>query len=308
MDEEKDKLKAAPNSLVFVSLASLYLDNGMIDEAIDLCKSGLSIEPDNEEAHLILARAEYEKGNREVSQKILLDILNMNPENKSAKELLDKVTSVSGGEELVEKREEYEEEEEREEVGEEEEEKIEVEKTGEIDKSTERAIMLAEEEIIGEQGKKLEMEKVDIIEPLSAKKDILEKQDRIEEKPEVKVEVDETKVKDLLDKIRKIGRIEGIINCFFRLRNGKIIQPPELVGNINDLLPLLDALLESVESAGATLKMGQVNLITLEIEKGIFYIFKQEAFDCYLFSRTTDNFGLVKAILPKILYGVSEQE
>jgi tetratricopeptide (TPR) repeat protein len=305
MDEEKDRLKAAPNSLVFVSLASMYLDNGMIDEAIDLCKSGLSIEPNSEEAHFILAKAVYEKGNKEGSKKILLGILSMNPENKSAKELLDSIVST---EELSKKREEIKEEEkieeEREKVGE----KTEIEKKEERGTSDKRAIMLGQEEIVSEQGEKQGMEESDISQQASTEKEIFEKQTEIEEKPEMVQEVDEEEVKGLLDKIEKIEKIEGVINCFFRLSNGKIVQPPELVGNIDDLLPLLDALLEAVESAAGSLKMGKVNFISLEIKKGIFYISKHKEYDCFLFSRTADNFGLVKAFLPKILYGSSEQK
>lgn len=306
MDEEKDKLKTAPNSLVFVSLASMYLDNGMIDEAIDLCKSGLSIEPNNEEAHLILARAEYERGNREDSKKILIDILSMNPENKSAKELLDSIDSASEEEDSTEKREEIKEEGKIEK--EEGEEKVEIDRIEERDTSDERSIMLAEEEIIGVQEKKREVGKNDILQQPSTEKEIFEKQNESEEKPEMMPEVDEDRVKNLLDKIGKIEKIEGVINCFFRFRTGRIVQPPELVGNINELLPLLDALLESVESAGGSLKVGKVNLISLEIEKGIFYIFEHEEYDCFLFSRTTDNFGLIKAILPKILSESPEQK
>jgi len=237
MDEKKEKLEAAPNSLIFVSLASMYLDNGMVDEAIDLCKAGLNIEPENEEAHLILAKAEIEKGEKENAKKRLIELLEKNPENTTAKEVLKKLET-------------------------------------EISEQPSAPEVKVEEEKVVSEAKEEE-----------------------EEKSETKGEFETL----LMEKINKINQVEGIINCFFRLKDGKIIKTPQLVGNIDDVLPLLDSLLGSVKSTARELKMGKLKIILIEIDRGVFYIFEKEEYDCFLLSHNTGNFGLLKAILPRIL-------
>lgn len=269
-EKKKEKLEKAPNSLIFVSLASMYLDNGMVNEAIDLCKSGLEIEPQNEEAHLVFAKAEIEKGNKEDAKKRLKGILERNPENTAAKELLEQIETIVYKEQKEEEKEKEEKKEEGEKGGEKErEEKL----TPEVVSSI--VVEVEKEEVI---SKEKEEEK-------------LSEQDELE--------------KLLVEKIYKISQIEGVTNCFFRLKNGRFIKTPQLVGNINDLLPLLDALLDSIKSAAKQLDMGKLKLIFIEIEKGVFYIFEEEDFDCFLLSHNSDNFGLVKAILPKLLANTS---
>lgn len=237
MDEKKEKLEAVPNSLIFVSLASMYLDNGMVDEAIDLCKAGLNIEPENEEAHLILSKAEIEKGEKENAKKRLIELLERNPENTTAKEVLKKLET-------------------------------------EISEQTSAPEMKVEDEKIVSEAK-----------------------EEKEEKSETKVEFETL----LMEKINKINQVEGIINCFFRLKDGRIIKTSQLVGNIDDVLPLLDSLLSSVKSTARELKMGKLKVILIEIDRGVFYIFEKEEYDCFLLSHNTGNFGLLKAILPRIL-------
>ncbi len=249
MIKKEDNLKTAPNSLIFVSLASMYLDNGMVDEAIDLCKSGLKIEPENEEAHLILAQAEMEKGSIDNAQKRLVKLLQRNPENAAAKGLLDQ----------MEKRK-------KDEEGKSEEVKPEEGKG-------------KSEEVKEEEGRKKKEEIV--------KDEISEEEKRLEEL--------------LTGNIDDIIRIEGVINCFFRLKTGRIIKSANFVGQIDEVLPMLDSLLDAVKSSSQELNMGEVTLILIEIEKGIFYIFASSDYDCFLMSKNADNFGLVKAILPRIL-------
>ncbi len=267
--EKENGLGAAPSSLIFVSLASMYLDNGMVDEAIDLCKSGLRIEPENEEAHLILAQAEIEKGKTDDGKKRLVELLQRNPENTAAKGLLDQIEEqVKAGEG----------EGEREEGREKREEGEEVEGEG--------------EEVEGKreetEGKREETEGEITDEEKEIKKDeITDEEKQLENQ--------------LIGKIDDISKIEGIVNCFFRLKSGRIIKSSNLVGNIDELIPMLDSLLQAVESSSSELEMGKVTLILIEIEKGIFYIFSNELYDCFLICKDTKNFGLVKAILPKIL-------
>lgn len=269
-EKKKEKLEKAPNSLIFVSLASMYLDNGMVNEAIDLCKSGLEIEPQNEEAHLVFAKAEIEKGNKEDARKRLKGILERNPENTAAKELLEQIETIV----YKEQKEEEKEKEEKKEEG---------EKGGEK-----------------EREEKLTPEVVSSIVVEVEKEEVISK-----EKEEEKLSEQDESEKLLVEKIYKINQIEGVINCFFRLKNGRFIKTPQLVVNINDLLPLLDALLDSIKSAAKQLDMGKLKLIFIEIEKGVFYIFEEEDYDCFLLSHNSDNFGLVKAILPKLLANTS---
>lgn len=269
-EKKKEKLEKAPNSLIFVSLASMYLDNGMVNEAIDLCKSGLEIEPQNEEAHLVFAKAEIEKGNKEDAKKRLKGILERNPENTAAKELLEQIETIV----YKEQKEKEKEKEEKKEEG---------EKGGEK-----------------EREEKLTPEVVSSIVVEVEKEEVISK-----EKEEEKLSEQDESEKLLVEKIYKINQIEGVINCFFRLKNGRFIKTPQLVVNINDLLPLLDGLLDSIKSAAKQLDMGKLKLIFMEIEKGVFYIFEEEDYDCFLLSHNSDNFGLVKAILPKLLANTS---
>ena len=281
MIKKEDNLKTAPNSLIFVSLASMYLDNGMVDEAIDLCKSGLKIEPENEEAYLILAQAEIEKGNIDDAQKRLVELLERNPENAAAKGLLGQIEKhkKEEEEEKVEEGGEKREEENAEEAGEKREEKK-VEEGGEK----------REEEKVEEGGEKREEERAE------------EREGKREEPVEEEITEEDKRLEELLtSNIDDIIRIEGIINCFFRLKSGRIIKSANFVGKIDEVLPMLDSLLDAAKSSSQELNMGKVTLVLIEIEKGIFYIFASSDYDCFLISKNAENFGLVKAILPRIL-------
>jgi len=241
----EEKLEKAPNSLIFVSLAKMYFDNGMLDETVELCEAGLEIESENEEAHFIIAQVEIEKGEKEEAIKSLVGILEKNPGNSGARELLEQLENQFD----TEKKEK-----------------------GLIVKEETHPVMLIEKEVVEPEEKTVEMK---------------EERDQIAEL--------------LIDQIERIVQIKGVINCFFRLKNGRIIKTPELIANIEELSSLLDSLLSSVDSAGEELKMGKPEIILIEIEKGVFYIFRQEDYNCFLLSNNTDNFGLVKAILPRIL-------
>ena len=241
----EEKLEKAPNSLIFISLAKMYFDSGMLDETVELCEAGLEIESENEEAHFIIAQVEIEKGKKEEAIKRLVGILEKNPVNSVARKLLEQLEN-----------------------------QIDTEKKGKelIVKVETPPVMLIEKEVIGPEEKTVEMR---------------EERNQIAEL--------------FIDKIKRIVQIKGVINCFFRLKNGRIIKTPELIANIEELSSLLDSLLSSVNSAGEELKMGKPEIILIEIEKGVFYIFGQEDYNCFLLSHNTDNFGLVKAILPRIL-------
>ncbi len=332
MENKDDKLEKAPNSLIFISLASMYLDNGMVDEAIDLCKSGLEIEPENEQAHLILAKALVEKGDREGAQKHLTELLQKDPANVSARELLQQITN--GIEQLVKeekKEKEFEVVDEKETL-----EEIEKQLPDKIDGS-----IAAVEEHVLDNGKVVEaLEKVgDLPQELLAEvqregiaeedsdfgfkhvEDMPAEDDEIAEGLIGGVETTKRMISDesfelseeqleeigrpFHEKMGKILKIKGVVSCFFRLHDGIIIKNPELIGEVDDLIPLLDTLIGALKSASDQLEMGGFELAMIEIEKGVFYIFEKKGYDCFVIARDANNFGLLRIMLPRILEGLT---
>lgn len=328
MENKDDKLEKAPNSLIFISLASMYLDNGMVDEAIDLCKSGLEIEPENEQAHLILAKALVEKGDREGAQKRLTELLQRNPANASAKELLQQIIKRVEQLEKEEKKEkEFEGADEKEAVK-----KIEKQLPGEIDGS----ITAIEEHVLDNEKVIEALKKVDELpqelltevhrEGMAEEdtdfefkhaEDMAAEDDEIIQgliggvettKPMIsdkKFELSEEQLekisKPFHEKTGGILQIKGVISCFFRLYDGIIIKNPELIGEVDDLIPLLDTLMRAVKSASDQLEMGGLELAMIEIEKGVFYIFAKKDYDCFVVARDANSFGLLRIMLPRIL-------
>jgi tetratricopeptide (TPR) repeat protein len=320
MEDKEKELGKAPNSLIFVSLASMYLDNGMVDEAIDLCKSGLEIEPENEEAHLILARAEIEKGNLTEAGERLQEILRKNPDNGTARELLDQIEPQSPPAET--------EKEVVKPIPVEEQKEPAVEAPADIsdiiDKPVEELVMDGEEFVdsyaqdpsvddVIEEAIQAASQVTGLI-PIEEEDDsvgIMERVEEVvaegerEEPAEPSPPVSEELQKVLNEKMETILQMEGVISCFFRLREGTIVKPSQLVGNVDDLIPLLDALLGAVKAAAEKLETGSLELLMIEIEKGVFYIYSQKDFDCFLVSQDINNFGFVKVMIPRILDDLS---
>jgi predicted regulator of Ras-like GTPase activity (Roadblock/LC7/MglB family) len=317
MEEKEKRLEKAPNSLIFVSLASMYLDNGMVDEAIDLCKSGLEIEPGNEEAHLILARAEIEKGKIEQARQRLMDIIKGNPENETAKELLKQIKApplpAEKREEAAlppsgEKGEEPEPEradagtgagvEPIEEIvleGEKIQEPFDIESS--VDEAIEEAIHTASQ-ISGLIPSEEEVSPLDVLE--EEPEEVVEREEEPPAQP-----IDEELLATVNEKMVNLLKMQGIISCFFRLKDGRIIKNPQLVGNVDDLVPLLDSLLGAVKDAAGKLELGYLELLMIEIDKGVFYIYSKKDYDCFLVSQSSSNFGIVKVMAPKILGDLS---
>lgn len=315
MEEKDRKLERAPNSLIFVSLASMYLDNGMVDEAIDLCKSGLEIEPDNEEAHLILARAEIEKGEIEQAGRRLADVLKRNPENATARELLSQIeprapvkaieegATPPAAEETVEPPA-----------------ASVVDSAGSGDAPIEELVMEGEKVIDAFEGPSVDDVIEEAIQAASQISGLIpteEEETPIDVLGEVEEEIAATEAErpavgisealrnTLNEKMEKILRMEGVMSCFFRLSGGEIVKHPQLVGDVDDLVPLLDALLGAVKTAAGKLELGPLELLMIEIEKGVFYIYSKKDFDCFLISQHMGNFGMVKVMVPKILNDLS---
>jgi predicted regulator of Ras-like GTPase activity (Roadblock/LC7/MglB family) len=77
-----------PSSLLFGSLADFYRENGLYQEAINICLSGLESHPDNIEGRLVLARCYQGINDSEKARAELIKILSARPENSLAKKAL----------------------------------------------------------------------------------------------------------------------------------------------------------------------------------------------------------------------------
>lgn len=86
--DRNDQLVNDPTSELFASLADFYRENGLLPEAIEICRSGLENSPDNIEGRLVLAKcflAARDFGN---AREQVTRVLTLQPENTSAKKLL----------------------------------------------------------------------------------------------------------------------------------------------------------------------------------------------------------------------------
>lgn len=63
-----EEMVSDPGSLVFAKLADYYRENGMIDEAIEMCLSGLKDYPDFVAGRLVLAKAYVDKKEYELAE------------------------------------------------------------------------------------------------------------------------------------------------------------------------------------------------------------------------------------------------
>lgn len=86
--EKPDQMVNDPASQLFASLADFYRENGLLPEAIEICRSGLENNPDNLEGRLVLAKCflaarDFGKAREQVTR-----VLSAQPENTAAKKLL----------------------------------------------------------------------------------------------------------------------------------------------------------------------------------------------------------------------------
>jgi tetratricopeptide (TPR) repeat protein len=91
IEEYNTRLKENPNSLIFLPLAEIYKKNGMIEEAINTCKKGLSIHPDFYKARLFLAKIYFENNMFEEAYEEFKKLIEMNPNDNTVKELYNAV-------------------------------------------------------------------------------------------------------------------------------------------------------------------------------------------------------------------------
>lgn len=93
-----DQVVDDPSSLLFGSLADFYRENGLYQEAINICLSGLESHPDNIEGRLVLAQCYKGINDTEKARDELTKILSARPENSLAKKLLAELDKPSDSE------------------------------------------------------------------------------------------------------------------------------------------------------------------------------------------------------------------
>jgi tetratricopeptide (TPR) repeat protein len=101
-EETLEKLEARmqenPRSLLFARLADLYIQEGRLDEAIELCQKGLKHNPSYGTGHYILARAFMTKGDTEKAEAELKKVLAHDREHLAANKLLGDLMAQTGWE------------------------------------------------------------------------------------------------------------------------------------------------------------------------------------------------------------------
>lgn len=96
-----DELMSSPeSSSVIVSLARLYLENRMFDQAIELCVSSLESSPEIEELYLILHEAYSKKGEIEKANEIVRKGLEHIPGSEKLRALVEEKVEEAKVEEV----------------------------------------------------------------------------------------------------------------------------------------------------------------------------------------------------------------
>lgn len=96
-DKEKELAKppevlvSDPRSPLFAPLANLYLEDGMVDEAIQLCLSGLENYPQSLDGHLVLGKAYLKKGDFDLARDELKMVLSLDQGHEEAKRSLTEI-------------------------------------------------------------------------------------------------------------------------------------------------------------------------------------------------------------------------
>jgi predicted regulator of Ras-like GTPase activity (Roadblock/LC7/MglB family) len=86
-----EQLVNDPSSQLFASLADFYRENGLLSEAIEICRSGLENNPDNLEGRLVLAKCFFAARNFSSAREQVTRVLTIQPENTAAKKLLGEI-------------------------------------------------------------------------------------------------------------------------------------------------------------------------------------------------------------------------
>jgi len=86
-----------PDSIVFASIADYLLTYGLIDDAYKVCEEGLKRHPRFTVGRFMMAKIHLKRGNYEEAEEQLRGILEMNPKNEQAYNLLSKMDEVKRG-------------------------------------------------------------------------------------------------------------------------------------------------------------------------------------------------------------------
>lgn len=85
-----------PTSKIFAPLAEAYRKIGLVDEAIEICKEGLVVNPDFIGGKVALARAYAEKKMHSAVRDLLMPIIDQVPDNLIAQKLLADASLMNG--------------------------------------------------------------------------------------------------------------------------------------------------------------------------------------------------------------------
>lgn len=85
-----------PDSHVFVHLADAYLKEGLLDEAIQICRAGLAVHPDQAPGRTMLARALLERGSLDEAEQEFCRVLEQAPECGPALKSLGEIFARKG--------------------------------------------------------------------------------------------------------------------------------------------------------------------------------------------------------------------
>jgi predicted regulator of Ras-like GTPase activity (Roadblock/LC7/MglB family) len=88
-----EQLVNDPNSLVFASLADIYREEGMIEEALAMCQAGLALHPRHIPGQLVLAKIHRDTHRPLEALEALEKVLALDPGNPEARALLESLDS-----------------------------------------------------------------------------------------------------------------------------------------------------------------------------------------------------------------------
>lgn len=85
-----------PSSVVFASVADLFLSVGQVDNAYKVCKAGLESHPDLTVGHIVMAKVHIARGDLVEAEEELRTALNIAPRNTKARELMEGIDAARG--------------------------------------------------------------------------------------------------------------------------------------------------------------------------------------------------------------------
>ena len=91
MEKYREMLSKNPSSRVFAALSELYRKGGMLDEAIQLCLTGLNYHPNYMSGRVALGRAYFDKGMYKEAKEELDKVVSTTPDNLIANKVLGEI-------------------------------------------------------------------------------------------------------------------------------------------------------------------------------------------------------------------------